>query len=161
MVAEGRLGRKAGRGFYDYDDGERPDASDAAELADAGRREVLERLVAQLVNEACFAAEEGVAAPAEIDAAMRLGLNHPRGPFEWARELGPTSALAILDALGGLGGRALGRASACCAALGRRPRGCAARRRRGAPVPSAASQEPAQDPQREPEPDQRQPTRRP
>ena len=99
MVAEGRLGRKAGRGFYEYDDRGRPTDSEGGELDRALGRRVLERVVAQLVNEACFAAEEGVAAPAEIDAAMRLGLNHPRGPFEWARELGTERVEVILDAL--------------------------------------------------------------
>ncbi len=99
MVAEGRLGRKAGRGFYEYDDRGRPTRSTTTGLDPAPAKQVLERVVAQLVNEACFAVEEGVAAPAEIDAAMRLGLNHPRGPFEWARELGAERAEEILDAL--------------------------------------------------------------
>jgi 3-hydroxybutyryl-CoA dehydrogenase len=62
---------------------------------------VLDRLLAQLINEGCFAADEGVAAPDDIDAAMRLGLNHPRGPFEWLEELGPERVLATLDALSG------------------------------------------------------------
>jgi 3-hydroxybutyryl-CoA dehydrogenase len=97
MVAAGRLGRKAGRGFYDYD--ERGRRIDSGEPAPALARELLERVVAQLVNEACFATAEGVAGPAQIDAAMRLGLNHPRGPFEWARELGAERVEAILDAL--------------------------------------------------------------
>ena len=110
LVAEGRLGRKAGRGFHAYDErGARRvvPADPDPEI----RREVLERLLAQLANEACFAAEEGVATAAEIDAAIKLGLNHPRGPFESARELGPHRALAILDGLGGLGDEAY-RASA-------------------------------------------------
>ncbi len=60
---------------------------------------MLDRLLAQLVNEGCFAADEGVAAPDDIDAAMRLGLNHPKGPFEWLSELGAERVLATLDAL--------------------------------------------------------------
>ena len=98
MVAAGRLGRKSGRGFYEYADGERRDG-DVAMPAAAERRAVLERVVCQLANEAAFAAGEGVAPPDDIDAAMRLGLNHPRGPFEWARELGPGHVVATLDGL--------------------------------------------------------------
>ena len=98
MVAEGRLGRKTERGFYEYGpDGKvEPPATD---LDPGLRREILERIVSQLVNEASFAAGEGVAAPGDIDAAMRLGLNHPRGPFEWERELGTANVLATLAAL--------------------------------------------------------------
>ena len=89
MVAEGRLGRKAGRGFYDYERRQRRSSRPSRRSTTRLRRAVLDRLLAQLVNEACFAAGEGVAGPDDIDAAMRLGLNHPRGPFEWAREIGP------------------------------------------------------------------------
>jgi 3-hydroxybutyryl-CoA dehydrogenase len=60
---------------------------------------VLGRIVCQLVNEAYFAVGESVGSPDDIDKAMRLGFNHPRGPFEWSREIGPTRVLAVLDAL--------------------------------------------------------------
>jgi 3-hydroxybutyryl-CoA dehydrogenase len=60
---------------------------------------VLGRIVAQLVNEAAFALGEGVAAAADIDAGMVLGLNHPRGPVDWADELGPATVLGILAGL--------------------------------------------------------------
>jgi 3-hydroxybutyryl-CoA dehydrogenase len=60
---------------------------------------VLGRIVCQLVNEACFAVIEDVGTPDDIDDGMVLGLNHPRGPFAWLREIGPTHVLAVLDAL--------------------------------------------------------------
>jgi 3-hydroxybutyryl-CoA dehydrogenase len=99
LVGDGRLGRKSGRGFYEYGEGS-SGARPEVEPPDADiRREVVERVVSQLANEAAFAAGEGVAGPEDIDAAMRLGLNHPRGPFEWVEELGGAHVVATLDAL--------------------------------------------------------------
>ena len=60
---------------------------------------VLGRIVSQLVNEAHFALGAGVADAEDIDTAMRLGFNYPRGPFEWCEAIGAARVLAILDAL--------------------------------------------------------------
>ena len=60
---------------------------------------VLGRIVCQLVNEAAFALGEGVGSARDIDAGMVLGLNHPRGPLEWADAIGLDHVLAVLDAL--------------------------------------------------------------
>jgi 3-hydroxybutyryl-CoA dehydrogenase len=143
-VAAGHLGRKSGRGWYEYPPGRPADPEPVAvtmterELSDAdwqgsfsllpphGRlvevtRDapeacerffasrglhvervgdfVLPRIVAQLVNEACFALGEGVGSAVDIDAGMELGLNHPRGPLAWGKEIGPDRVLAILRGL--------------------------------------------------------------
>ena len=60
---------------------------------------VLGRIVAQLVNEACFALGEGTGSAADIDAGMVLGLNHPRGPLAWGDLIGPRRVLAMLAGL--------------------------------------------------------------
>jgi 3-hydroxybutyryl-CoA dehydrogenase len=60
---------------------------------------ILGRILCQIVNEAYFAVQQGVAAPGDIDTAMRLGFNWPRGPFEWADAIGPARVLGVLDAL--------------------------------------------------------------
>jgi 3-hydroxybutyryl-CoA dehydrogenase len=60
---------------------------------------IVNRIVCELVNEAYFALEEGVGEAEDIDRAMRLGLNHPRGPFEWAEQIGRARVLALLEAL--------------------------------------------------------------
>jgi 3-hydroxybutyryl-CoA dehydrogenase len=60
---------------------------------------VLPRIVAQLVNEACFALGEGTGSAADIDAGMVLGLNHPRGPLAWGDLIGAERVLAILTGL--------------------------------------------------------------
>ena len=60
---------------------------------------VLRRIVCQLVNEAAFAIGEGVGSPADVDAGMTLGLNHPRGPVAWSELLSPQTVLDTLDGL--------------------------------------------------------------
>ena len=60
---------------------------------------VLGRIVAQLVNEACFALGEGVGSAADVDAGLVLGMNHPRGPLEWADHHGAAELLAVLEGL--------------------------------------------------------------
>jgi len=60
---------------------------------------VLGRIVCQLVNEACFALAEGIGAAADIDVALRLGFNYPRGPLEWADLIELDHVLATIDAL--------------------------------------------------------------
>ncbi len=60
---------------------------------------VLGRMVAQLINEACFAVSEGVGSPEDVDDGMVLGLNHPRGPFAWCEAIGAEHVIAILDGL--------------------------------------------------------------
>jgi 3-hydroxybutyryl-CoA dehydrogenase len=57
---------------------------------------VLPRIIACLANEAAFAAGEGVADPETIDLAMRLGMNYPKGPLTWAKEIGYAQICAIL-----------------------------------------------------------------
>ena len=60
---------------------------------------VLGRIVCQLVNEAAFAIGEGVGSGADVDAGLRLGLNHPRGPAEWGNRIGLGQVLATIDGL--------------------------------------------------------------
>jgi 3-hydroxybutyryl-CoA dehydrogenase len=60
---------------------------------------VLPRIVCSLANEAAFTAGEGVADADTIDKAMQLGTNYPKGPLAWAKELGYTQVVAVLDHL--------------------------------------------------------------
>ena len=60
---------------------------------------VLGRIVAQLINEACFAVSEGVGSREDVDDGMVLGLNHPRGPFAWCKAIGAEHVIAVLDGL--------------------------------------------------------------
>ena len=63
---------------------------------------VVARTLAMLINEAADAVQQGVCSPEGADAAMKLGVNYPAGPFEWLagwRADGVLAVLAALDAL--------------------------------------------------------------
>ena len=60
---------------------------------------VTSRINAMIGNEAFFMLQEGVASAADIDRALRLGLNHPMGPFELVDLVGLDTRLAILKFL--------------------------------------------------------------
>jgi 3-hydroxybutyryl-CoA dehydrogenase len=49
---------------------------------------VAPRILAMIVNLACEVAQIGIGTPDDIDVAMRLAQNYPRGPFEWGESLG-------------------------------------------------------------------------
>lgn len=54
------------------------------------------RVLSMIINEACFANEENVSTVNEIDTAMKLGTNYPKGPFEWAEQIGWKNVHALL-----------------------------------------------------------------
>lgn len=57
------------------------------------------RTVAMLANEALDAVQKGVACAEDIDTAMRLGVNYPRGPLAWGESLGWGRVLRLLENL--------------------------------------------------------------
>ena len=57
------------------------------------------RILSLIINEAARSLEEGVASAAEIDVAMRLGVNYPQGPLRWADQIGLDEVLAVLEGL--------------------------------------------------------------
>ena len=96
LVDAGWLGRKTGRGFYQYGDGaHNPAPTDDPKL----HRLILDRILAMLINEAADAAYLNVASPTDIDLAMRFGTNYPKGLLEWGREIGYAEVVRRLDAL--------------------------------------------------------------
>jgi 3-hydroxybutyryl-CoA dehydrogenase len=94
MVEAGDLGRKSGQGFYDQNGG-----VSARHSGSEPPENVALRVISCIVNEAYLALSEGVATTEDIDRAMKLGANYPKGPFEWADEIGPTQILQTLDSL--------------------------------------------------------------
>jgi 3-hydroxybutyryl-CoA dehydrogenase len=60
---------------------------------------LVNRILIPFLNEACFALQEGVGTPEDIDTGARLGLNHPMGPLELADLIGLDTVLAIAEVL--------------------------------------------------------------
>ena len=60
---------------------------------------IVNRILIPLLNEACFALQEGLASPEDIDTAVKLGLNHPMGPLTLADFVGLDTCLYIAEVL--------------------------------------------------------------
>jgi len=88
MVEAGRLGRKAGIGYYDYRNGKDRPAPTTNRVVGA---EIFNRVLAMLINEAADAVLFHVASPKDIDLAMTKGVNYPKGLLAWGDELGPST----------------------------------------------------------------------
>jgi 3-hydroxybutyryl-CoA dehydrogenase len=60
---------------------------------------IVARTIAMLINEAADAVQQGVCTPEGADAAMRLGVNYPAGPFEWLAHWNAKAIVQLLDNL--------------------------------------------------------------
>ncbi|MCR9163626.1 MAG: 3-hydroxyacyl-CoA dehydrogenase NAD-binding domain-containing protein [Nannocystaceae bacterium] len=60
---------------------------------------IVNRILIPLINEACFALQENLGTPEDIDTGIKLGLNHPMGPLALADLIGLDTCLAIADVL--------------------------------------------------------------
>lgn len=58
---------------------------------------IAQRVVATIVNIACDIAQQRIATPADIDLAVKLGLNYPLPPLAWGDRLGARTVLTILE----------------------------------------------------------------
>ncbi len=60
---------------------------------------IVNRMLIPFLNEACFALQEGLGTPEDIDTGAKLGLNHPMGPLELADLIGLETVLHIAEVL--------------------------------------------------------------
>lgn len=96
MSEAGFLGRKSGRGYYDYSEGaEKPAPTEDKELG----QQILDRVLAMLINEAADALFLNIASREDIDTAMTKGVNYPKGLLQWADEKGIDWCVEKMDTL--------------------------------------------------------------
>lgn len=91
----GYLGRKSGKGFYDYNQKSKPEPFKDETLG----QKIVDRVLAMLINEAADTLHMGIATMKDIDTAMTKGVNYPKGLFKWADEIGIDKCVARLDNL--------------------------------------------------------------
>jgi 3-hydroxybutyryl-CoA dehydrogenase len=94
MMEAGYLGRKSGRGYYDYS-ADTPNATEDRELG----KIILWRVLVMLINEAADALFLNIASKEDIDLAMTKGVNYPKGLLAWADEIGIENVLNQLKNL--------------------------------------------------------------
>ena len=95
MMEAGFLGRKSGRGYYDYSLENLPKANEDRQLG----KKILWRVLSMLINEAADALFLKIASREAIDLAMTKGVNYPKGLLVWADEIGINNVLKQLEDL--------------------------------------------------------------
>ncbi|WP_299758830.1 3-hydroxyacyl-CoA dehydrogenase family protein [uncultured Pontibacter sp.] len=60
---------------------------------------VTPRMICMIINEACYTLQEETAGINDINLGMKLGTNYPKGPFEWANQIGVKNVYEVLQAL--------------------------------------------------------------
>ena len=95
------LGRKTGKGFYDYSEQSQESRAKSQEIIkDESLYEMIfMRIISMLINEAVEAKRLGIANDEDIETAMQKGVNYPKGLLNWGKEIGYPKISEVLQNL--------------------------------------------------------------
>ncbi|WP_103913435.1 3-hydroxyacyl-CoA dehydrogenase NAD-binding domain-containing protein [Halpernia humi] len=83
------LGRKIGKGFYDYSDASQDSRNKNQDNKDEKLfNEIFLRIISMLINEAVEAKRLKLASDEDLELAMQKGVNYPKGLLAWGKEIG-------------------------------------------------------------------------
>ena len=111
MAEAGYLGRKSGKGYYDYgEQAQNPEPTKDKQLGEQAQNpeptkdkqlgeQILWRIVVMLINEAADALYLNIASRDDIDLAMTKGVNYPKGLLKWADDAGIQHCVDTMDRL--------------------------------------------------------------
>ena len=104
LAEAGYLGRKTGKGYYNYDKNGNIDTNCHPELVSGSHnkdlaQQIFERVLVMLINEAADALFWNIASAIDIDNAMTKGVNYPKGLLAWADEKGIDWCVTKMDEL--------------------------------------------------------------
>jgi len=96
----GYLGRKTGKGYYNYKDNKNVSLSAVeGSFNKNNAEEIFNRILVMLINEAADALFWNIASAEDIDNAMTKGVNYPKGLLAWADEKGMDWCVDKMDEL--------------------------------------------------------------
>jgi 3-hydroxybutyryl-CoA dehydrogenase len=95
LLEAGYLGKKSGKGFYNYSN----PADNSHQIDRHLSEEIFMRIISMLINEAADTVWQKICSADDLDMAVKLGVNYPKGLFEWGKELGYDIIVTHLDEL--------------------------------------------------------------
>ena len=96
LIESGSLGRKSGKGFYRYGD---EDKLPLMEVSDSKAQYIFKRILFMLINEAADTVYYGICDEKDVETAMTMGVNYPKGLLAWANDYGWSEVKGFLDNL--------------------------------------------------------------
>ncbi|MBP6539562.1 MAG: 3-hydroxybutyryl-CoA dehydrogenase [Saprospiraceae bacterium] len=95
LLEAGYLGKKSGKGFYDY-----TIENTIKQVEDTSlKNSIFLRIISMLINEAADTVWQQICSKDDVELAMKLGVNYPKGLLEWGSELGYQKIVDHLDDL--------------------------------------------------------------